>query len=599
MFLPEILRFWKRFLAPYLPVLIPLIFFNMIPGVLLSMRPLVLAPVLGTVLSGDIKPAASLAEISLDNLGASLQELITGTDNDLANAFIISAALYLVISLAISVISGTVTLWSMSVRLKIFKDLIITLHEHLLNLSLAFFSKQKTGDLVSRFTNDIAKTSGSLEIVFSGLMKSLVQLLVYAFILLRSDPLLTFQILVVGSIHLIVTRILGGRVKYLTSKSYDGLASLVASLQETFQNIRLIKSFSAEDFDGDKIKHQSERVRKNHYDFMFSRYMEDPIRIFADALVISAILYISYQSICSNKMTMAGVALYFYLASQLVTPISEISRQFVNVYGVIGGSTKIIELFNYRTELIDGAIANVKFKENIVLDSIYFAYNGPNVLNHINLMINKGETIGVVGASGEGKSTLVDLILRLNDPKEGRILCDGVDIRQFKQSSYRRLFGVVSQECLLFNTTLKENILIGRSYSEEKLDRACQIANLYQFLKGLPSGLDTNVGDRGILLSGGQRQRIAIARAVYDYPEILVLDEATSALDNISEEKVKKAIANAVKDVTAIIIAHRLSTVVNADKIVVLKNGRIEAMGKHDELVKTSESYKELLKYQT
>ena len=595
---PGLFQFWRRFLAPYFPVLIPLIFLNMAPGALLSLRPLVLAPVLGTVMPGDIQPAESLSDITLDNLGATLQNLIAGTGNNLVTAFLFSGSMYLGLTLVVSLVSGAVTLWSMSVRLRILKDLIIALHEHLISLHLAFFFKQKTGDLVSRFTNDLAKTSGSLETVFSGLMKSSVQLLIYTIILLRSDPVLTIQVLLVGSLHILVSHGLGNRVKRSTAASYEGLASLVASLQETFQNIRVIKSFNAERFDARKIAEESEKVRKSHFDFMFARYLEEPIRLLADAIVTVAILYISYQSISSNRMTMAGITLFFYLASQLVTPVSEISRQLLSVYGVVGGFAKIVELFEEKPELVDGAKELVEFKEKIVLDGVSFHFNGPNVLDQINLTINKGETIGIVGVSGGGKSTLVDLVLRLNDPTEGKILCDGTDIRAYNQAAYRKLFGIVSQECLLFNATIRENILLGRPNFENDLQRASRIANLENFIKSLPDGFDTQVGDRGIMLSGGQRQRIAIARAVYAYPEILVLDEATSALDTISERKVQKAITAAIHDVTAIIVAHRLSTVMNADKIIVLKDGRIEAVGSHSELLRISRSYSELLKHQ-
>lgn len=570
----------------------------MIPGALLSVRPLVLSPVLGTVLPSDVQPASSVTEVTLDNLGATLQHIITGSGGNLANAFIISGSLYLIMTLVVSLISGSVTLWSMAVRLRILKDMIIALHRHLLGLHLAYFFRQKTGSLISRFTNDLAKTSGSLEIVFSGLMKSSIQLLVYTIILLRSDTLLTFQVLLVGSVHILISRGLGGRVKRLTAAAYDGLASLVASLQETFQNIRIIKSFVAENFDAGKVARESERVRKNHFDFMFARYLEEPIRLFADAIVTAAILYISYQSISTNRMTMAGITLFFYLASQLVSPVAEISRHILSIYSVQGGFAKLVELFNTTSEMTDGSVVLSGFQDEIVLEGVSFNFAGPMVLNNIDLTIRKGETIGIVGASGGGKSTLIDLILRLNDPTAGRILCDGADIRKYTQESYRKCFGIVSQECLLFNATIRENILLGRHSVEEDLARACNIANIDDFIGTLPEGFETNVGDRGITLSGGQRQRIAIARAVYAHPEILILDEATSALDTISERKVQEAIVKAIHGVTAIIVAHRLSTVISADKIIVLKDGMIEAIGKHHDLLTCSESYKELSRHQ-
>ncbi|HBY01134.1 MAG TPA: hypothetical protein DEG92_01060, partial [Rikenellaceae bacterium] len=280
-FRSQLFRFWGKFLTPYLRVLIPLVFLNMIPGVLLSIRPLVLAPVLGAVLPSDVEPVSSIKDLTLDNLGATLQGLIAGSGNNLMTAFLISGLLYLALTLCIALIGGSVTLWSMSVRLRILKDMIVALHEQLLGLHLAYFFKQKTGNLISRFTNDLTKTSGSLEIIFSGLMKSFMQLFVYTLILLRSDCILTLQVLLVGSLHILISRGLGGRVKRLTKAAYDGLASLVASLQESFQNIRIIKSFTAEGFDTRKITNESEKVRKNHFDFMFARYLEEPIRLFA------------------------------------------------------------------------------------------------------------------------------------------------------------------------------------------------------------------------------------------------------------------------------------------------------------------------------
>ena len=597
-FRSQLFRFWGRFLTPYLRVLIPLIFLNMIPGVLLSIRPLVLAPVLGTVLPSDSKPASSMNDLSLDNLGATLQGLIVDPGNDFMMAFLISGGLYLIITLSISLISGSVTLWSMSVRLRILKDMIIALHEHLLGLHLAYFFKQKTGSLISRFTNDLTKTSGSLEIIFSGLMKSSIQLLVYTLILLRSDSVLTLQVLVVGSLHIFISRGLGGRVKRLTTVAYDGLASLVASLQETFQNIRIIKSFTAEGFDTGKITNESENVRRNHFDFMFARYLEEPIRLFADAIVTTAILYISYQAIIEQRMTMAGIALFFYMASQLVTPVAELSRHVLSIYSIQGGFEKLVEIFNTKSDLTDGDQIISEFKNEIVLEGVSFRFEDPLVLNNINLTIKKGETVGIVGVSGGGKSTLIDLVLRLNDPTEGTITCDGVDIKKYTQASYRKCFGIVSQECLLFNATIRENILLGRPVVEEDLLRACRIANLELFINELPGKFETKVGDRGLMLSGGQRQRIAIARAVYAHPEILVLDEATSALDTISERKVQKAITKAIQGVTAIIVAHRLSTIIHADKIVVLKDGAIEAIGSHEELLQNSFCYKELSQHQ-
>jgi ATP-binding cassette subfamily B protein/subfamily B ATP-binding cassette protein MsbA len=233
-----------------------------------------------------------------------------------------------------------------------------------------------------------------------------------------------------------------------------------------------------------------------------------------------------------------------------------------------------------------------------VFDQVSFRFDEPWILKNISLTINKGETIGIVGGSGSGKSTLIDLILRLNDPEQGVVTCDYIDIKKYRQDMYRKCFGIVTQECLLFNTSLRDNIILGRKPDEDDLQRACKIANIDNFVSKLPKGFDTTVGDRGTILSGGQRQRVAIARAVYAHPDILILDEATSALDTISERKVQKAINEAITGVTAVIVAHRLSTILHADKIVVLKDGRIEAVGSHKQLLETCQVYTDMVQHQ-
>jgi len=597
-FLKQLVMFWRRFLTPYIPILLPLIFFNMLPGFLLSVRPLVLAPVLGQVLPGDIQPAHSLGGITLDNLGATLQSFVGDPTSNLATAFLISGILYLGITLAISIIGGSVALWSMAVRLRILKDMMIALHGHLLSLPLSYFIKQKSGSLISRFSTDLTKTSASLETIFSGLMRSSVQLLIYTTILFRADSLMTIQVLIVGSLHILISHGLGGRVRRLTAVAYDGLASLVAALQETFQNIRIIKSFSIEEFDEKKIEIETDHVRRKHFSFMSARYLEEPVRLFADAVVTAAILYISYRAISEERMTMAGIALFFYMASQLVVPVAELSRQILSIYSVQGGFAKLFEIFNTQSNLLDGEQEIGTFRERIVFDQVSFRFDEPWILKNISLTINKGETIGIVGGSGSGKSTLIDLILRLNDPEQGVVTCDYIDIKEYRQDMYRKCFGIVTQECLLFNTSLRDNIILGRKPDEDDLQRACKIANIDNFVSKLPKGFDTTVGDRGTILSGGQRQRVAIARAVYAHPDILILDEATSALDTISERKVQKAINEAITGVTAVIVAHRLSTILHADKIVVLKDGRIEAVGSHKQLLETCQVYTDMVQHQ-
>lgn len=324
-------------------------------------------------------------------------------------------------------------------------------------------------------------------------------------------------------------------------------------------------------------------------------YAETPLRLVIDSLIIGLILILMFISVKDGRLTLSEAALFFYLAQRIIAPVSELFKQLLGIQTMLGGAARIIEMFNTKSPMTDGTKRAEKFQNSLELQDLSFSYekNLP-VLEHINLVINRGEMTAVVGPSGSGKSTLTDLILRLYDVAEGSVIYDSTDIRQFTQESYRRKFGVVSQECLLFNATVKENIIYNRPANDDDLAHAIWAANAKEFLKDLPNGIDTFVGDRGIRLSGGQRQRIAIARAIYGHPSILILDEATSSLDTESERNVQEAINRISKEVTTIVIAHRLSTVTHADKIVVLSNGQIEAIGPHDTVMETSPTYRRL-----
>lgn len=575
-----------------------MIFLNMAPGFLLGLRPLVLAPALGNVLPSDSTPAKSFHDLSLDNLGSTLQQVVIGQHGDIASAFVLSGMLYFLLTVLISLVGGVVTIWSMSIRLRIQQDMIVFFHRHLLSLHLGFFLQQKTGELISRFSTDLPKTALAIETVFSGVVNSSIQLLVYGLIMLRTDVTLTVQLLLVGSLHVAVTHVLGNRLNRYTKTAYDVLASLTSGLQETFQNIRVIKSFSAEEFDALKIGRTASDVRHKHFRYSLTRYIENPIRFLTDGFITVAILYISYQAIVQGRMTTAGMAMFFYMATQLIVPFSALARHFLSMYSIYGGFSRLSAIANTKNKLADGHLLPKRFQDSLLLQQVSFRYEEKNILNGIQLEIKRGEIIGIVGGSGGGKSTLIDLILRLYDPLEGQLVFDGHDIREYNQTAYRKLFGVVSQECLLFNSSIKSNIVLGRGVNDDDLVRACRIAHLEAFVDSLPDGLETEVGDRGVRISGGQRQRIAIARAVYAHPEILILDEATSALDTESEKEVQSAINDAIKGVTAIIIAHRLSTIRHADKIIVLDQGKIESIGSHAVLLLKSPVYSKLFSCQ-
>lgn len=593
------IRLLHRFLRPYSVMIVVLALANLFPGFLLGLRPLVLAPALGKVLPSEVPPAESIRDITLDNVGPTLQNWIGAAGENLGAVFLLAALSYLFLTVIVALTSGLVNISALAVRMRMYKDMIASLHGHMLGLHLGFFTHKKTGELVSRFTLDLAKTATSIDMVAMGLIQSASQIAICAFILLRTEPALSSVVLLTGSVHFMTTRLLGGWVRRRTAVAYSGQAELSAALQESFQNIHVIKSFAAEGYDAERVGGAAEYLRKNFFRYMLSQYLEQPIRLLTDGLVAAAILWLCYYAIAESKLTMAGMALFFYMSTQLVLPMSEFGKRALTFYSLQGGLAHILDIFETKSEIRDGLSKATGLEKKIVLHDVSFGYEEePPVVQGVNCEINRGETVAIVGPSGVGKSTLTHLILRLYDPTSGMITLDGKDIKEFTQDSYRRQFGVVTQECLLFNMTIRENIILGRPYTVDNLHRACAIANIDGFIEQLPDKYDTQVGDRGIRLSGGERQRIAIARAVYGRPQILIMDEATSALDTESERTVQKAIDRAVEGLTAIIVAHRLSTIAHADKIVVLTDGRVEAIGTHGELMDRSPAYRRLYEHQ-
>jgi subfamily B ATP-binding cassette protein MsbA len=370
---------------------------------------------------------------------------------------------------------------------------------------------------------------------------------------------------------------------------------MTAALQESLQNIRVTKCFSAEGFDQTRLETEANSVRDSLFQFRIARYIEEPLRLVADAFSVCAMLFLAYYAMESGELTKSGFGMFIFLASRIVGPISEFSKNFLSIFAVAGSADRLLEIFSLRSSLKDGVLVAKPLRESIQFNSVSFYHvKEQDVLQGINLEIRKGEMVAIVGSSGGGKSTLCDLLLRLHDPVEGIICLDDQDIRNLNKATYLKQFGVVPQENLLLNASIRDNILYGREWNEANYENAVNVANAIEFIRKLPDKEFTQIGDRGVRLSGGQRQRLAIARAIYGLPDILVLDEATSALDTESERLVQVAIDNAIRNMTAIVVAHRLSTVMHADKIIVLHDGHVEACGTHAELIETSNTYKQL-----
>jgi len=590
---------FKQYARPYWKKIVLLVLLSVMAAIVLPLTALVLAPALHVITLSSIAPATSFADISLNNLGPTLLTVFALDKSDPWSIIVVVALFYVFFSCVYSVLNFAAYMMAMQVRTSMSRDVMVDLQTHILSLPIRFFNEAKTGDLISRFTEDSRGMAYALDSVIRGILQSAIQIIICLAVLIRTEPFLALAAFCLSSGHFLITRLLGARLKATMVDQNTALGRLNTILQETFLTIRVIKSFAADKFELKRFALEADENRKTMLRFVFAKHIEEPLRFIADAIAVSIILLLTFQAMREGRLSLEGFGLFIVLARQVIGPISMFSSHVLSVSGMLGAAQRVMEIFKEKNDLPDGKEVITRLDRSIKLQNVSFSYEkGQPVITELNLMINKGETIAIVGPSGAGKSTLVDLILRLIDPCIGEVQIDDMDVRNLTQENYRKQFGVVPQECLLFNTTVRENIVYGRFEDEQQLDQAIEIANATEFVSSLPNGIETMLGERGVLLSGGQRQRIAIARAVYGNPSILIMDEATSSLDTQSEVLVQRAIDNVINDRTAIVVAHRLSTVRHADRIIVLKDGEIEASGSHNELLLTSKTYKKLCKMQ-
>jgi len=554
---------------------------------------------LGSLLSPG-EPPVCWRGLSLGNLGAAvLQWLGLVRSLDRFTAIAALCGLFVVIGLLKGVLDFWNYMLALWVRVRAGAAMRLDLFRHLLGLSLGFFSRQRTGELVSRLDADTEATSAGLETVVCTLLSAPLLVAFYGYLLVRTSPTLVVAALGAAMLHYAVTRGVRGPIRRFAADQFTVLADLVARLQETILSVRVVKSFAAERFEAARLSATLLKVLRVNVKYGAYKHAEEPARAAVGYVVEAGIVLLAARELLAGTLTVATFFLFLYVGRAVLTQISATASAYTQIQATLAAATRITELFTVEPEVKDGPETITEFRDRIAVRDVSFDYGGERVLEGVSFEVRKGEIVALVGPSGVGKSTLADLILRLYDPVSGAITIDARDLRALRQEPYRRLFGVVPQEPLLFNAKIRDNIAYGREdLTDADIVRAAQIANAHEFIIESPDGYDTVVGDRGIRLSGGQRQRVALARAIAGRPPILLLDEATSSLDSESERLVQQAIDRVIQGATSIVIAHRLSTVLHADKIVVLNRGRVDAVGRHAELLSASETYSRLYRYQ-
>ncbi|MDH2207834.1 MULTISPECIES: ABC transporter ATP-binding protein [unclassified Empedobacter] len=482
------------------------------------------------------------------------------------------------------------------------RDLRVDIHNKIIDLPVAYFTEKRKGDMINRISSDVNEVESNILNSFVELVRSPIMIIVFVIFLFTVSYQLTIFAILVFPIMGTIISLIGKSLKKAAENAQDELSNIITYVDETLTSLKIIKIFNAEDQVKGRFDTSINRYRKYLQKVMKKRALASPTSEFLGAITIGLIVFFGGKlSLEGNGLT--GSEFIFYIATfyTLLDPIKRFSKALSDVQKGEVSAKRIFDVLDADVSIKD--VPNAKgieaFEDKIEFKNVTFAYGEHDVITDFNLTINKGETVALVGQSGSGKSTLANLITRFWDVKSGQILIDGIDIKHIKLHDYRLLFGLVTQDSILFNDTIFNNISLGdKSPNLEKVEHAAQIANAEEFIVKMAEKYQESVGEGGSKLSGGQKQRVSIARAVYKNPPIMVLDEATSALDTKSEKLVQVALNNMMQNRTSLVIAHRLSTIQNADKIVVMEAGKIIEEGNHHSLIEKKGVYANLVNMQ-
>ncbi|MDB4924351.1 ABC transporter ATP-binding protein [Mucilaginibacter sp.] len=476
---------------------------------------------------------------------------------------------------------------------------------NVMNLHLGFFSNERKGDIISKIASDVQVVQFSVTSTLQVVFKEPLTLIAYmAWLFAISTNLTLYSLLIIPVSAFVISKIVK-RLKAQAIASQQTYGNMISYLDEALSGIKIIKAFNATEFIKKRFDQENVTYSKITKSMARRQQLASPVsEFFGIAMVSGIVLYGGHLIFTKDSSSLKPEEFITYIAlfSQVMRPAKAISDSFSNIHSGIAAGERVLALIDEKPLIKDtpNATAITEFNEGIYFKNVSFAYQEKVVLSDINLNIPKGKTVALVGPSGGGKSTLMDLIPRFTDPQSGEVLIDDHNIKSITAESLRALMGFVNQESILFNDSIYNNIAFGKvDATPEQVEAAARIANAHSFILETEEGYNTNIGDRGTKLSGGQRQRICIARAVLSNPPIMLLDEATSALDTESEKLVQDALNNLMKNRTSLIIAHRLSTIQNADIIVVLESGKIVEQGTHHELIGHNGLYRKLIDMQT
>jgi subfamily B ATP-binding cassette protein MsbA len=488
------------------------------------------------------------------------------------------------------------------VRLDVVRNLRSAIFKNITRMQISFFNNHRKGDLLSRFTNDVAEVESAVMNSLKAVLKEPITIIVYfALLFYISFKLTLFTLIVVPIIGGVLGEIVR-RLKKQAPMSQQSLGRVVSILDETFAGMRVVKAFNARSYVISKMEEENRYNNEINMSMAYKNELASPVSEFLGVCIVSVVLFFGGQSVMSGELDAATFFSFLALFASIIQPVKAFSQGLTQLQKGIASARRIFEITDMQPAIEDkpGAIELREFRESIEFRNVNFAYDQKPVLKDINLTIPKGKMVALVGPSGGGKSTLADMVPRFYDVGSGELLIDGKPLKDYQIESLRKQMGVVTQESILFNDTIYNNIAFGmNNATKESVIEAATVANAHEFIMQTENGYDTVIGERGSKLSGGQRQRLSIARAVLKNPPILIMDEATSALDSESEKLVQEALFKLMKNRTSLVIAHRLSTIQHADEIVVVQEGKIIERGTHSQLMNLNGLYRKLNEIQS
>jgi subfamily B ATP-binding cassette protein MsbA len=484
------------------------------------------------------------------------------------------------------------------------KDIRDSLYQKIVELPIAYFSKKKKGDIIARMTADVQEIEISFLTSLEAIVREPLTVVISLTMMIVISLKLTLFVFILLPVSGFIISAISKKLKANSLKAQKETGNFLSFIEETLTGLRVIKGFNAENIIGRKFKESTNKFKELMTSVLHRQTLASPMSEFLGSATIIAILWYGGKLVLENNSPLKPEEFltYIMLFYTVLNPVKAITTAYYNIQKGNASAERIVEVLSAENEIVEeeNALTKSTFDSEIVFDNISFKYEDEYVLKNFSLTIPKGKTVALVGQSGSGKSTLANLITRFYDVNEGAILIDGINIKDLKKRSLRNLMGIVTQDSILFNDTVANNLTLGlENATEDQIREAAEIANAHEFIKDLPNTYDTNIGDSGNMLSGGQKQRLSIARAVLKNPPIMVLDEATSALDTESEQLVQVALEKMMQNRTSLVIAHRLSTIQKADTIVVLKKGKIIEQGKHEDLMQEEGDYYKLVSMQS